>query len=806
MALMPSFLLETVGNPAKNLYCEHFIHCITGLVPGNNYTLRVIALAGDNVTEGDAVTISRFTKPDIIANLTTSAITTTSIALSWSAPNGNAIGYRVETIGNPAKNLTVNTLFTGITGLVPGNNYTLRVIALAGDNVTEGDAVTISRFTKPDIIANLTTSAITTTSIALSWSAPNGNAIGYRVETIGNPAKNLTVNTLFTGITGLVPGNNYTLRVIALAGDNVTEGDAVTISRFTKPDIIANLTTSAITTTSIALSWSAPNGNAIGYRVETIGNPAKNLTVNTLFTGITGLVPGNNYTLRVIALAGDNVTEGDAVTISRFTKPDIIANLTTSAITTTSIALSWSAPNGNAIGYRVETIGNPAKNLTVNTLFTGITGLVPGNNYTLRVIALAGDNVTEGDAVTISRFTKPDIIANLTTSAITTTSIALSWSAPNGNAIGYRVETIGNPAKNLTVNTLFTGITGLVPGNNYTLRVIALAGDNVTEGDAVTISRFTKPDIIANLTTSAITTTSIALSWSAPNGNAIGYRVETIGNPAKNLTVNTLFTGITGLVPGNNYTLRVIALAGDNVTEGDAVTISRFTKPDIIANLTTSAITTTSIALSWSAPNGNAIGYRVETIGNPAKNLTVNTLFTGITGLVPGNNYTLRVIALAGDNVTEGDAVTISRFTKPDDVTSLTANTITRTYITLSWSAPRGHAQVYRVEAIGTPNKTVTVDTLFANITGLLPLSNYTLRVIALAADRVTGGDTVTIVTFTSGLDATLRMQLSVSASATKEEKELESIILPKIKRYIEQYLADNRFTLNWKGLRRKVN
>ncbi|MGH0169937.1 UNVERIFIED_CONTAM: hypothetical protein FKN15_058144 [Acipenser sinensis] len=47
-------------------------------------------------------------------------------------------------------------------------------------------------------------------------------------------------------------------------------------------------------------------------------------------------------------------------------------------------------------------------------------------------------------------------------------------------------------------------------------------------------------------------------------------------------------------------------------------------------------------------------------------------------------------------------------------------------------------------------------------------------------------------------------MQLSVSVSAKKEEKELESMILAEIKKYIQQYLPDNRFNLTWKGLRRK--
>ncbi|XP_066565345.1 receptor-type tyrosine-protein phosphatase eta-like [Amia ocellicauda] len=279
-------------------------------------TSTIAGVTTEQRTEGAAVTIIVVTKPERIANLTANNISTTSIVLTWSAPFGNAGGYKVEATGPTFTNFTVNTLSAKVSGLVPGSNYTLSVIAVAADNVTEGAPVTTTVSTKPESVTGLAATSISTTSIFLSWSAPIGNVSSYRVETRGISGYNMTVKTLFANISGLEPGSNYTLQVTAVAADTVTEGAAVAISNFTKPGSVNNLTMIKVTTTSITLSWSAPSGNAGGYRVEVNGMTVKSLGVNTFSTEITGLVPGSNYTLGVIAVAADSITEGATVTVT----------------------------------------------------------------------------------------------------------------------------------------------------------------------------------------------------------------------------------------------------------------------------------------------------------------------------------------------------------------------------------------------------------------------------------------------------------------------------------------------------------
>ncbi|XP_039598414.1 receptor-type tyrosine-protein phosphatase eta-like [Polypterus senegalus] len=216
-------------------------------------------------------------------------------------------------------NVTTTSAFANLTGLIPGSMYTLQVVALAEDNMTEGDAVAVTGFTKPDKVYNLTISNISTSSLSLSWTPPNGNAGSYRVDVTGSTVMNVTTTSAFANLTGLIPGSMYTLQVVALAEDNMTEGDAVAVTGFTKPDKVYNLTISNISTSSLSLSWTPPNGNVGSYRVDVTGSTVMNVTTTSAFANLTGLIPGSMYTLQVVALAEDNMTEGDAVAVTGFT-------------------------------------------------------------------------------------------------------------------------------------------------------------------------------------------------------------------------------------------------------------------------------------------------------------------------------------------------------------------------------------------------------------------------------------------------------------------------------------------------------
>ncbi|XP_051778837.1 receptor-type tyrosine-protein phosphatase eta-like [Erpetoichthys calabaricus] len=792
-----SYRVDVSGSTVMNVTTTSAFANLTGLIPGSMYTLQVVALAVDNMTEGDAVAITGITKPGVVYNLTISNISTSSLFLSWTPPNGNVGSYRVDVSGSTVMNVTTTSAFANLTGLIPGSMYTLQVVALAVDNMTEGDAVAITGITKPGVVYNLTISNISTSSLFLSWTPPNGNVGSYRVDVSGSTVMNVTTTSAFANLTGLIPGSMYTLQVVALAVDNMTEGDAVAITGITKPGVVYNLTISNISTSSLFLSWTPPNGNVGSYRVDVSGSTVMNVTTTSAFANLTGLIPGSMYTLQVVALAVDNMTEGDAVAITGITKPGVVYNLTISNISTSSLFLSWTPPNGNVGSYRVDVSGSTVMNVTTTSAFANLTGLIPGSMYTLQVVALAVDNMTEGDAVAITGITKPGVVYNLTISNTSTSSLFVSWTPPNGNVGSYRVDVSGSTVMNVTTTSAFANLTGLIPGNMYTLQVVALAVDNMTKGDAVAITGFTKPDVVNNLRISDITASSLSLNWTPPNGNVGSYRVDVPGSTVMNVTTTSAFANLTGLTPGSMYTLQVVALAVDNVTKGDAVAITGFTKPGIVSNLNIGNIDTTSIFLSWSPPSGSAASYRVEVTGVSVTNVTTNSAFATVTGLTPGSMYTLKVLALAGDSVTQGDPVTITTYTKPGTVSNLYVFDIKSTSISLSWSPPSGSVASYKVVVTGATATNVTTTSTFAYITGLTQGSMYTLNVLALAGDSVTQGDAVTITAYTTSV--TLRYQLSVLDSEAVNDQ-IKTLILQKLSSLLQNQLPPNSFSISFKG------
>ncbi|XP_051739166.1 receptor-type tyrosine-protein phosphatase eta isoform X5 [Ctenopharyngodon idella] len=700
-------------------------HNITDLTAGVNYTFCITAVAADNSTEGDAICISQYTKPDVIMNLTADDITTSSVLLNWTKPNGESSRYCVE---YEDKNVTTENTSIKINYLVSGAQYTLKVFAISADHVTEGRSIQISLYTKPNVTGNLTVSEVTTSSVFLSWNEPIGNRSFFKVKWTNKTKE--TSNTSHN-ITDLTAGVNYTFCITAVAADNSTEGDAICISQYTKPDVIMNLTADDITTSSVLLNWTKPNGESSRYCVE---YEDKNVTTENTSIKINYLVSGAQYTFKVFAISADHVTEGRSIQISLYTKPNVTGNLTVSEVTTLSVFLSWNEPTGNRSFFKVKWTDKTKE--TSNTSHN-ITDLTAGVSYTFCITAVAADNSTEGDAICISQYTKPNVIQNLRVSEFTTLSVFLSWHEPIGNRSFFKVKWTNKTKE--TSNTSHN-ITDLTAGVSYTFCITAVAADNSTEGDAICISQYTKPDVIMNLTADDITTSSVLLNWTKPNGESSHYHVE---YEDKNVTTENTSIKINDLISGAQYTFKVFAVSADHVTEGRSIQISLYTKPNVTGNLTVSEVTTSSVFLSWNEPIGNRSFFKVKWTNKTKE--TSNTSHH-ITDLTAGVNYTFCITAVAADNSTEGDAICISQYTKPDVIMNLTADDITTSSVLLNWTKPNGQSSRYRVEY---EDKNVTTESTSIKINDLISGAQYTFKVFAVSADHVTEGRSIQISLYT---------------------------------------------------------
>nr|XP_024658924.1 titin isoform X21 [Maylandia zebra] len=726
---------------------------ITNLTAGVQYEITVTAVADDNCTEGQNATVTIYTKPEKVNDLTVSEIRTSSIFLNWTEPQGQRSFYRVEwTDGTINMNKTVTETKVNVTELTPGANYTFTVIAVAGDNNTQSDVATLSQYTKPEVVTSLSAVNVTTSSVFVSWTKPVGSSSFYIVQWTNF---SVNVSDTFKSITNLTAGVQYEITVTAVAGDGSTEGQSATVTNYTKPEKVNDLTVSEIRTSSIFLNWTEPQGQRSFYRVEwTDGTINMNKTVTETKVNVTELTPGANYTFTVIAVAGDNNTQSDVATLSQYTKPEVVTSLSAVNVTTSSVFVSWTKPVGSSSFYKVQwTVGGTSASVTVSDTFKNIINLTAGVQYEITVTAVAGDGSTEGQSATVTNYTKPEKVNDLTVSEIRTSSIFLNWTEPQGQRSFYRVEwTDGTINMNKTVTETKVNVTELTPGVNYTFTVIAVAGDNNTQSDVATLSQYTKPEVVTSLSAVNVTTSSIFVSWTKPVGNSSFYKVQwTVGGTSASINVNETFYNIINLTAGVQYEITVTAVAGDGSTKGQSATVTNYTKPEKVNDLTVSEIRTSSIFLNWTEPQGQRSFYRVEwTDGTINMNKTVTETKVNVTELTPGVNYTFTVIAVAGDNNTQSDVATLSQYTKPEVVTSLSAVNVTTSSIFVSWTKPVGNSSFFKVQwTVGGTSASINVNETFYNIINLTAGVQYEITVTAVAGDGSTKGQSATVTNYT---------------------------------------------------------
>ncbi|NWV09973.1 PTPRJ phosphatase, partial [Ptilonorhynchus violaceus] len=483
-------------------------------------------------------------------------------------------------------------------------------------------------FTEPSPVHGLKAESVGVTSVSLTWTVddPASDSYTYRIEVVGNTSvRNLTSSDTKAGITELIPGTMYNFTVFAVAADNKTEGEGTSVILYTKPSPVHGLKAESVGVTSVSLTWEV-DGNASDpytYRIEVVNNTSvRNLTSSDTKAGITELIPGTMYNFTVFAVAADNETEGEGVPISLYTKPSPVLDLKAESVGVTSVSLTWTVddPASDSYTYRIE-VGNDTSiwNLTSSITKAGITELIPGKMYNFTVFAVAADNETEGEGMSIDVYTKLSPVRDLKAESVGVTSVSLTWEVNDtaSNSYTYRIE-VGNDTsiRNLTSSVTKAEVTGLIPGTMYNFTVFAVAADNETEGEGTSIDLYTRPSPVHGLKAESVGVTSVNLTWTVNDtaSSSYTYRIEVInGTSVWNLMSSDTEAEITDLIPGTMYSFTIFAVAADNETEGEGMSIVRYTIPVSVDSLQCEPVAKQpSLMLKWKCPSGNNSGFRIK--------------------------------------------------------------------------------------------------------------------------------------------------------------------------------------------------
>ncbi|XP_031967348.1 receptor-type tyrosine-protein phosphatase eta isoform X3 [Corvus moneduloides] len=596
------------------------------------------------------------------------------------------------------------------------SNDDLSVISASGNRTSAGGRVTraVSDGTRePSPIGSLTAEYIGVTSVILTWSVDNTTSKPEksRVEIV-NVAPVEIFNDTKAEITELIPGTMYSFTVYAVVNGNDTEG--VSLSLYTKPSSVVDLEAEYVGVTSVILKWMV-NDNASDsytYRIQFVNDTKRNLTFNDTKAEITELIPGTMYNFTVFAVAADDKTEGEGVSIDLYTKPSSVVDLEAEYVGVTSVILKW-VMNDNASDsytYRIEVVNDTKRNLTFNDTKAEITELIPGTMYNFTVFAVAADDKTEGEGVSIDLYTKPSSVVDLEAEYVGVTSVILKW-VMNDNASDsytYRIEVVNDTKRNLTFNDTKAEITELIPGTMYNFTVFAVAADNATEGERSSRYLYTKPSPVVDLEAEYVGVTSVILKWMV-NDNASDsymYRIQFVNDTTVSLlTFNDTKAEITELIPGTMYNFTVFAVAADDKTEGEGVSIDLYTKPSSVVDLEAEYVGVTSVILKWMM-NDNASDsytYRIEVVNDTKRNLTFNDTKAEITKLIPGTMYNFTVFAVAADNATEGEGSSIDLYTITVSVNSFLCEPVAKQpFLMLKWKCPFGNNSGFKIKISNT--------------------------------------------------------------------------------------------------------
>jgi len=617
--------------------------------------------------------------------------------------------------------------------------------------------------------------------VPLTWAAPNSDGgspinsyvIRYSSSSSSGPWSSLYYISVTTSYSfgGLTNGTTYWFQVAAVngfCGSGAPESGPFITSNSATPGTIPNQVTGVTTTSgpnvgNISVTWTAPGNGGLAissyilqYRVTGSGSVFTPITgIGTTNTIVTGLASSTTYDIRVAAvnIVGTG-TYSDIVIGTTFTTPNSPTNLT-GVVGNTQATLTWTAPTSNGgtpiTGYVVEYSINPSGPWTpVNTGSTATTYTLTGlTNGTLYYVRVSGVNIvgtgTPSNVISLTPSTIPGVSVIISSVSCDNQQVSVTW-APPANTGGspilsynlqYSTSLTGPwlPTPPYSVNapttpTISYTFTGLTNGTQYYFQVAAVNVIGPGPYSAQTANSTATPSITPQppipITTTAITSSSIAISWTTPTGLAntggnpiTGYliywsQISSTGSviPPVN-SYNTTTSGtplattytITQLTHATLYEIEIssISCSGVGPISSPALYITTASiPPSAPTNVATSGCNTghtNSVILTWTAPNNDGgspitnyvIYYRTTSPVGIWYTYNTNSAATNAIVTLPSSSvsYDFKVAAqnVAGVGIFSSPIVSSSSYNPPTAPTNLVATTNTNGFVVLTWTA-----------------------------------------------------------------------------------------------------------------------
>ncbi|KAL1271207.1 hypothetical protein QQF64_030223 [Cirrhinus molitorella] len=671
---------------------------ISNLMAGRVYNLTVTTVSGVLKNSSNMVPVA--TNPNPPEAVRVSGQTDVSISLLWSKPlsmDGVSVSYEVSYRSNQSwVSLNLTQINVTLMNLLPGSQYDITLVTIGVKDLRSLN-VNLTAYTVPNAVQNLLVSAVSTSSVNLTWLPPNGNfsLFSYSVN-ITSPNQTLNATSSNYQITQLQPGTQYNCSVRALIIAANIFGPSHIIQCNTKPLPVTNLMASPFGTTEMRLSWSRQSDYKSSYLYNVSVNGERWIQSRSESANVTDLISGNNYTFTVQTVANDLSSE--SVAMSAFTGLGKASSI--SAVgTTQSMTVEWRPPGGIVTLYTVKILFNgtvlKTENRT-NATTVVFSDLLPGTQYNVTVTSISGPVSQDSDSVSNATFPTPPGGFQTVRS---TDSLNISWGRPlNMSSVSHYFQlTYSNSTLNCSQN--FSLLTGLSAGVQYNITVRTVGAMGYFSSPQYHTA-YTNPTAVTNLRVAEYNETSITLSWQQNDVQQSGYSyLLTYKHPngtENKKTVNNTRAQLLSLQSASQYNISIITQI-DNNTKSDPQFITACSKPFPVSSVKYEVLNVSALKLSWSRPQEYHSGFSYQVLVSNctinSRNLSTSSENLTVSSLEPGTLCQFSLYSLACGIL--GEPVNISLFTKPSTVIPKLDNQGSNDSLLVMWDHPVGGLDMY---------------------------------------------------------------------------------------------------------------
>ncbi|MBI3902520.1 MAG: hypothetical protein HY306_06200 [Nitrosomonadales bacterium] len=619
--------------------------------PGYNYSDYSYRVTAYNAKGSAAASIDVWSPlaPPSALQVSIPAATGTPVVLSWVDNENRESGYTVEVSTDQGATYTalatVSSSKSYLAGISKGATVTYTATPTLGSVYTyrvrtiKTQASSANLLSSPltvDADLSATTPAAPTglavaytggTTATLSWTASaTAGVTGYIVQqSMDGGATWTQVGNMLAGnatnvTTAVENGNIYQYQVMAqiakfnspvTTANSAAAGPITLVTLPIAPVAPSSMTATLTSATSAALSWTPSATSGVTYVVQRKTNAGNFVALATLPAGTTSytdatVVNRSTYTYQVAAVAtnvagstSSTYTVSNSVSVNPPAAPAVPANLSATATSATSVALSWTASSTSGASYVIRRrVGGGAYAVlaTVPADTTSYVDTTVGNglSYTYQVAAVATNVIGSTSSAYVASNTvslaptRPSSVAAVAAN----TSVELSWVDSGITVSGYTIQRSVNGGAYAVLTTIGSTTsysdTSVVAGSTYNYRVAAQSGTALSA--YVTATRSAAPAVptIGTTTAGAAGSNQLTLNWTDNSSDESGFTVQrsagtgrsaatatygpftTIATPT--VTANTTSYVDTGLTAGTFYRYRVMAngFLGNSANSGNS--------------------------------------------------------------------------------------------------------------------------------------------------------------------------------------------------------------------------------------------